>query len=219
MVHPEHGVVFLADDPSQSIYRSFSWKEKGIPVTGRTRWLRIPYRNTQEIYEAAYGMIAGHDEIQKSLADEGELVQPDLSSSAMRHGARPLVQRCGSVDKELDFLKNRIFSLRQDGYRDGQIAVLVRQSQSIRPIRDRLRGLDVRVQPIHGFKGLEAEVVFVPHLQNTFRREEDEYVTAERRILYMAMSRAREKLYMTYFGKLPRPYEDLRRQNLADFVG
>jgi hypothetical protein len=35
----------------------------------------------------------------------------------------------------------------------------------------------------------------------------------------MAMSRAREKLYMTYFGKLPRPYDDLRRQNLADFVG
>jgi hypothetical protein len=35
----------------------------------------------------------------------------------------------------------------------------------------------------------------------------------------MAMSRAREQLYMTYFGKLPRPYEDLRHQNLADFVG
>jgi hypothetical protein len=28
-----------------------------------------------------------------------------------------------------------------------------------------------------------------------------------------------EKLHMTYFGKLPRPYEDLRRQSLADFVG
>jgi hypothetical protein len=125
----------------------------------------------------------------------------------------------GFLREDATYGKNWIFSLRQNGYRDGQIAVLVRPSQSIKPIRDRLRGLDVRVQPIHGFKGLEAEVVFVPHLQNTFRREEDEYVAAERRILYMAMSRAREKLYMTYFGKLPRPYEDLRRQNLADFVG
>jgi superfamily I DNA/RNA helicase len=77
----------------------------------------------------------------------------------------------------------------------------------------------VRVQPVHGFKGLEADVVFLPHLQQTFLRQEDDHVTAERRILYMAMSRAREKLYMTYFGKLPRPYEDLRRQSLADFVG
>jgi hypothetical protein len=58
--------------------------------------------------------------------------------------------------------ENRIFSLRQVGYRDGQIAVLVRQSQSIKPIR--------------------------------------------------------ERLYMTYFAELPRPYEDLRRGNVADFV-
>jgi hypothetical protein len=219
MVNPEHGAVFLADDPSQSIYRSFSWKEKGIPVAGRTRWLKIPYRNTQEIYQAAYAMIAGHEEIQKSLADEGELVGPDLSSSPMRHGQRPLVQKCVSVDRELDFLKNKIFSLRQEGYRDKQIVILVRYSQSIRPIRDRMKGLDIRVQPIHGFKGLEAEVIFLPHLQKTFLREDEEYLEAERRILYMAMSRAREKLYMTYFGKLPRPYEDLRSQHLADFVG
>jgi Nuclease-related domain/AAA domain/UvrD-like helicase C-terminal domain len=219
MVDPDHGVIFLADDPSQSIYRSFSWKEKGIPVAGRTRWLRVPYRNTQEIYQAAYGMIAEQGDIQKSLAEEGELVRPDLSSSFMRHGRRPLVQKCGSVDKELEFIKNKIFSLRQAGYRDNQIAILVRYHNSLQPIRNAMKGLNVRVQPIHGFKGLEVEAVFIPHLQRTFLKEEQEYATAERRILYMAMSRAREELYMTYFGKLPRPYEDLRRQNLADFVG
>ena len=217
MVNPEHGVVFLADDPSQSIYRSFSWKEKGINVAGRTRWLRVPYRNTQEIYQAAYGMIAEHSDIQKSLADEGEIVKPDLSNSAMRHGPRPLVQKCGSEDKELDFLKNKIFALRQDGYRDNQIVILVRYHHSIQPIQKAMKGLDVRIQPIHGFKGLETEVVFIPHLQRTFQKEDEEYLTAERRILYMAMSRAREKLYMTYFGKLPRPYNDLRQQESCRF--
>jgi superfamily I DNA/RNA helicase len=55
-------------------------------------------------------------------------------------------------------------------------------------------------------------------MQKTFLREEDDYIAAERRVLYMAMNRAREKLYMTDFGKLPRPYEALRRQNLVDFV-
>jgi hypothetical protein len=44
--------LFLADDPMQSIYRYYSWREKGVPVAGRTRWLRIPYRNTREIYQA-----------------------------------------------------------------------------------------------------------------------------------------------------------------------
>lgn len=41
------------------------------------------------------------------------------------------------------------------------------------------------------------------HLQQTILKEDEEDIAAERRILYMAMSHAREKLYMTYFGKLP----------------
>jgi superfamily I DNA/RNA helicase len=153
------------------------------------------------------------------LSDEGELVKPDLSSSVMRHGALPLVQKCESVEKELEYIKNSIHTLLQDGYKENQIAILVRYNNFIKPIQEAMKGLNIRIQPIHGFKGLEVEVVFIPHLQKTFQKEEDDYITAERRVLYMAMSRAREKLYMTYFGKLPRPYEDLRSNNLADFVG
>ena len=36
---------------------------------------------------------------------------------------------------------------------------------------------------------------------------------------YLAMSRAPERLYITYFGKLPRLYDGLCHQNVADFVG
>jgi superfamily I DNA/RNA helicase len=50
LLNPDHGVFFLADDPAQSIYRFYSWKEKGVHVVGRTRWLKVPYRNTYEIY-------------------------------------------------------------------------------------------------------------------------------------------------------------------------
>jgi len=219
MVNPEHGVIFLADDPSQSIYRSFSWKEKGIKVAGRTRWLKIPYRNTQEIYRAAYAMIADNTDIQESLAEKGELVKPDLVSTSMRHGSRPLIQKCASLEKELEFIKNTILYLRQDGYKDHQIAVLVRYTNSLKDVQNAMRGYDIRIHPIHGFKGLEVDAVFIPHLQRTFQKEEEEYITAERRIMYMAMTRARKHLYMTYFGKLPRPYEDLRRNSFADFVG
>ena len=219
LVNPEHGVIFLADDPSQSIYRSFSWKEKGIPVAGKTRWLRVPYRNTVEIYQAAYGMISERTDIQNSLSNEGELVRPDLSSAIMRHGTRPLIQKCRNMDHELEYIKNSIHSLLQNGYKEDQIAVLVRYKNFAQPIQEALKGLNVRILPIHGFKGLEVEAVFIPHLHKTFQKEDEEYETAERRILYMAMSRAREKLYMTYFGKLPRPYDDLRHTNLVDFVG
>ncbi len=41
----------------------------------------------------------------------------------------------------------------------------------------------------------------------------------ERRLLYMAMSRGRERLVMPYSGRLPGAFEELRRQGLADFEG
>lgn len=116
----------------------------------------------------------------------------------------------------MDFIKNSIDTLRQEGYRDEQIAVLVRYRGDLEPIQKALTGYDVRVHPVHSFKGLEMEVVFLPHLQKTFSREDEE--TSERWLLYMALSRARSRLYMSYCGRLPRAYEALRREDLADFV-
>lgn len=216
LVDPDHGLIFLADDPSQSIYRSFSWKEKGIHVVGRTRWLRVPYRNTYEIYRAAYSLIAGRDEIQAALADEGELVEPVLSCDEMRRGPAPLLRRFSGVQEEHTFIRERALALTHEGIPPNQVAVLVRYRADVEPLEAALRGSGVRVHPIHSFKGLEMEAIFLPHLQKTFHKEDEE--TAERRLIYMAMSRARSRLYLTYAGKLPRAYDPLRAQGLADFV-
>lgn len=215
-IDPDRGMIFLADDPSQSIYRHFSWKEKGISVVGRTRWLKVPYRNTYEIYRAAYGMIANDAEIQKSLSEEGEIIEPDLSSQAMRHGSVPLVRRFRSTGEELTYIKDTVLGLQQQGYTDQQIAVLVRYQKDLKTVSDILRGSNVSAYVMHSFKGLEKEVIIIPFLQNTFIRPEDEH--GERRLMYMAMSRARAKLYMTYSSKLPKVYDVLRQQGLVDFV-
>jgi len=217
VIRPETGIIFLADDPSQSIYRYFSWKEKGIHVVGRTRWLKVPYRNTYEIYRAAYSLIANYEEIQKSLSEEGELIEPELSSETMRHSSLPLVRKFRNAAEEMAYLKNAISSLRHDGYAEKEIAVLVRHNKELSFVQNVLRGSGVNAYTMHRFKGLEMEVVLIPGLQTTFARPEDE--GSERRLLYMAMSRARAKLYLTYSGKLPQAYEELRKQGLADFVG
>ena len=75
-----------------------------MPVAGRTRWLKIPYRNTQEIYEAAYGMIADHDEIQKSLTEDGELVTPDLQDAIVE--VHPEVSFAAMLGRPLDAPKH-----------------------------------------------------------------------------------------------------------------
>lgn len=219
LLNPDHGLLFLADDPSQSIYRYFSWKEKGVSVVGRTRWLRVPYRNTYEIYQAAYSMIANHQEIQNSLSESGELVKPDLTSSEMRHGAKPLVRRCHNSADELAYIKNTVDTLRRDGFRDEQIAILARYRNDLEPIKNAMKGYDVMVNPIHSFKGLEMEVVFIPHLHKTFSKEGEDFEATERRLLYMALTRARSQLFLTYSGKLPKVYEQLREAELADFLG
>ena len=59
------------------------------------------------------------------------------------------------------------------------------------------------------------------HPEKTFLRAEDDYVAARQGAAHPlhTMSCLCEKLYMTYFGKLPRPYELLHHQSLVDLWG
>jgi hypothetical protein len=216
LLDPDHGLLFLADDPSQSIFRHFSWKEKAVNVVGRTRWLKVPYRNTYEIYNAAYALIADNPEVQSSLSEEGELVRPDVSSQEMRHGSTPLIKKCSSNSSELSYIKNMVDNLREEGLRDDQIAILVQNNRDQDLIAGTLRGYSVKISPMRRFKGLEMEAVILPYLHKTFVKPEDE--ANDRRLMYMAMTRARSHLYMTYCGRLPKPFGALAREALAEVI-
>jgi hypothetical protein len=217
LLNPDHGVFFLADDPAQSIYRFYSWKEKGVHVVGRTRWLRVPYRNTFEIYQAAYQLIATDPGLQKSLEEEGLLVIPELNHESMRHGIKPLIRRYENFDQEINHIRSQIDLLLREGVDSRQIAVLHRKRSGVEQIEAGLKGCDVRVDTFHAFKGLEFEVVFLTQLQETrVYKSAKQNASAERRLVYMAMTRAREKLYMGYSGKLPEKYSAMK--GYTDFV-
>lgn len=216
-LNPDHGVLFLADDPAQSIYRFYSWKEKGVHVVGRTRWLKVPYRNTYEIYQAAYQLIATDPALQKSLEEEGLLVIPELNEHTMRHGTKPLIRRYQNFDQETTNIRSQIDLLLREGVDSRQIAVLHRKRSGLERIEQALKGCDVSINTYHAYKGLEFDVVFLTQLQETaiFRGSETEN-SAERRLVYMAMTRAREKLFLGYTGKLPKKY--LSMKEYADIV-
>ena len=206
LLKPETGVLFLADDPSQSIYRFYSWREKGVHVVGRTRHLRIPYRNTFEVYRAAYALIENDPVLQNKLAEEGVIVKPDLESSAMRHGPLPLVERFASPEDEILSIRSRINGLLQNGLDSRQIAVLHRRKAGVKRLEKGLQGLDVHINTFHAYKGLEFNTVFLAGMQENFQFKEasEENTSEERRLVYMAMTRARENLYLSHQGKLPR---------------
>ena len=94
---------------------------------------------------------------------------------------------------------------------------LIRRYQNFDQEITNLKGCDVNINTFHAYKGLEFDVVFLTQLQETaiFRGTETEG-SAERRLAYMAMTRARENLFMGYTGKLPKQY--LSMQDYADIV-
>jgi hypothetical protein len=210
LLKPQDGVLFLADDPSQSIYRFFSWREKGIPVVGRTRWLRIPYRNTREIYQAAYEVIREDAVLQGHLEEQlgTTLHEPDLASEYLRSGPRPELRHFRSPKDEFAFIRMEIERLLQKGYHAEEMVVLHRRRPGVRKLTEHLRGLDVDVSTLHALKGLEFEVVFLSQMQETFPfglEAPEQHLSEERRLVYMAMTRARERLYLNYEGRWPPP--------------
>lgn len=210
LLKPETGILFLADDPAQSIYRFFSWRQKGVPVVGRTRHLRVPYRNTYEIYRAAYELIRCDEHLMQTLGEDGLLIEPDLTAEQMRHGEKPAIHRFASFDDEMLHLKDTINHLRQRGLNSAQIAVLHRRKKGATMVKQALKGLDVNIDTFHAYKGLEFEYVYLCQIQETFQNavEKDE-IAAERRLVYMAMTRARYQLEMGYEGVIPIPMRNI----------
>jgi superfamily I DNA/RNA helicase len=208
------GHLFLCDDPSQSVYRYYSWRQKGVEVRGRTRWLRIPYRNTRQIFEAAYTLIADDPLAQRLLAECGEGVHPDLDSAAMRDGPRPQVHCFPSWAAEREFVVQEIETLvRQAGMLPTEIGILHEKKH----VHDRYRPLvpqGVQLYEVKRQTGLEYKAVFIPKLQDMFDRTGDisweEHVGRERLKSYMTMTRARTRLYLLYEGKWPRLLEPIR---------
>jgi len=207
------GHLFLCDDPSQSVFRYYSWRQKGVEVVGRTRWLRIPYRNTRQIFEAAYSLIADNPLARKRLAESGEEVHPDLDSVKMRDGDRPQVHHFPSVQEERDFVAATITALIASGMIPGEIGILHEKKDIISAYR-RLVPEGVQLHKIKRQTGLEYKAVFVPQVQRLLERkagmswEEDK----ARNLLkcYMTMTRARDRLYLLHCQQWPSPLDPIQ---------
>jgi len=235
--------LFLVGDGLQRIYPGgYALGRLGIDILGRGTLLRRNYRNTQEILCAAHAMMRDHRFDDGDDADS-EVPEPELS---VRSGDVPLLRRFHSPDDELRWICQKIEALKAEhGYRDQDFAVLYRYR---RPYQELIRryvspkvhcvelgkdattyfGPGAKHTTFHSAKGLEFKVVFVigvtdgsfvPRDDWTLQDEELEgYLARERRLLYVAMTRARDLLFLTCSrGRASRflsvvPAEYLRRE-------
>lgn len=208
----ETNSLFIAVDSSQNIYnRKVSWRALGIQIAGRTRVLRVNYRNTRPILSLAYEVVRELDAAGLIAREAGEeYVVPER---ALRDGPPPELRRCESGVAIRQHVLEWIQARLARGVKPEEVLVLGLIRREMDRLADGLtgRGIPVRLlggrgQPgavrlstIHSSKGLDAEHVLLVNAHELQRRDDAE----ARRLLYIAMTRARKELCISYCGSTP----------------
>lgn len=195
--------LFLVGDGQQAIYPGgFRMAEAGIGLVGRATVLRTNYRNTVEVLASARGVLTAVD------ADQDE--DPDTGTvEVVRHGALPEVAVYDAATEHDMALLWDLQAHRDRGGRWSDVAVLCRtrqQCQDYARVLQRVRIPTVLLSELRGrvdavrvgtwarSKGLEFGHVYLPRVEAS--AGDDEQASLERRQLYVAMTRARDTLWV-----------------------
>ncbi|MEQ4299938.1 UvrD-helicase domain-containing protein [Plantactinospora sp. B6F1] len=231
LVAPGPNDMFLLADPYQRIYDSHvSLAQLGIEVRGRTRRLTVNYRTTHEILDLSVKVLGGDAAI--GLDDEGDTLRGYRS---ITRGGVPELAAHGNRDGECDALVERVGTWLEQGVEPHAIGVAVRTGQLVKTVSriladahidvaDDKRGTDgVRVATMHRMKGLEfqclavvgldAGVLPAPHALTSAAEDPHAHrqdMQRERCLLFVALTRARDVLYLSHSGT-PSPLLPVRR--------
>ena len=222
---PKDGSLTFFGDMAQQIYgNKLSWRTAGLSITKVWRF-KENYRNTKQIARLAKA-IADTDHFQGT----SDLVEPTAPTA---DGPLPVLARFPSSEAEI----GTVAKLAQVRAQTGTVAVLFRDRESERQLvpllssdATRLHGQMSRwhSEPwlyygtFHSAKGLEFDTVFVPFASATHLPHppdvqvygEDDAASRDAKLLYVAVTRARANLVLTYHGTpttiLPRGGELLK---------
>lgn len=218
--------LFIVGDSHQRIYRNHpSLSKCGINVRGRSSILKINYRTTEEIRRYAFALLNGI-----SFDDLDEDVDLGDRCQSLTHGEKPIIRNFKDARDEFDFIVREIKKLQANGTALTDICIVARtrklvddyiaqltkagiRSYAIKRNKSDDRTFDgLRIATMHRVKGLEFKYVFVAAVNNrivplssainkTDAVSEAESMTAEKCLLYVAMTRAQKGVYITSYGK------------------
>ncbi|MCR5321827.1 MAG: UvrD-helicase domain-containing protein [Lachnospiraceae bacterium] len=215
--------ITIAADMAQKIYKtSFTWKEVGIDISGRaSKALSKSFRSTKQIVLLAEDLMQANrnNNKQGEYTDavlpqaEGEL--PRLVSCAsffaeekyitsliekLLSGEPSVIGLIVRTEKEVNEIKR---VLEKNGINEYQTITNEKKTNAkwslLRP--------GLKIVKAHSSKGLEFDHVIIPYVVDTIYPKKlygqndemtDEYLEMERSLLYVAMTRARASLVMTY---------------------
>ena len=224
MKEPMTGDLLIVGDRNQTSYlrESVSWRTLHINAVGRTKILRRNYRNTREILVAA-APFADDAEAEDGIAAAAWNPQ----EAARETGTPPMLIACHNRASEIaeaealvqKLLHGRFSQQRIPALQPGEIGILYRKKddcldhlvarlERLAPVvwlKKSMQGPDARqkvlepgikIQTIHSAKGLEYRAVILLFADQIGAAVGDE--ESDRRLLYVALTRAQEILAVTY---------------------
>lgn len=235
--------IFIAGDTHQRIYDNrVSLREVGINIAGRSTRLNINYRTTAEILGWSLGLLRGQpiDDMQGGL-------DSIAGCKSHVHGKPPQLCGYGNADAEAQSIAASARQWIDTGIAPSEIGIAVRAKWFTSKIERALKATGVdsvdlarasedddaaRIGTMHRMKGLEFRCVCVAGVNaklvpaaNAVTPIEDDKQThqqdleRERCLLFVACTRAREQLLVTWHGK-PSPFltalENNRTGDISD---
>ena len=221
--------ITIIADVAQQIYKSdFTTKKLGIDVRGRSVELRSNFRHTYEI-SAASNSLLHHEQSQEEFID---------CAPPTRCGTKPDVVECVTY---LEQLKIIMLKISQYGP-NKSIAVICRNKKHLSEVGSGLERNGYSVNDIsnggridsnrdiitictmHSVKGLEFDHVFICDINNMVipayselqKKDYDQHISRERKLLFVAMTRAKTNLTMLTSGD-PSPFLSEIDQNTVNY--
>ena len=223
--------LFCVGDDWQSIY-GFRGSEVDYIVNFEKHFdhaqvikLDVNYRSTQTIVGASTEVIRKN----KFQIDKHIRAHKQTPSKIQ-------IYRAKEMDLDgVDYMVEKVKQLQHEGLNAEDILILYRRSNMFRPYRDALKGagLKVTARTIHASKGLEAKIVFIIGLTDgsggfpdiwlddvVFRVVKDVkldmLMEEERRLFYVALTRAKDELYLiTELGSESRFIDEIPKEFYA----
>jgi hypothetical protein len=204
----EPDALFLAGDMGQRIFQHpYSWASLGVDVRGRSHTLKVCYRTSQQIRQAA-------DHLLPAVLREVDGIEDERRGIvSVFDGPAPLVEVCENAGAERTTVRATVTAWLDDGVTEPEIGIFVRTPDLIGRARAALNGLSgaeaITTVPMHLAKGLEFRAVVVMACDQGVlpldervadaadEAELDDIYETERRLLYVACTRAREHLLLT----------------------
>lgn len=200
--------LYLAGDMGQRIFQHpYSWASLGVDVRGRSHTLKVCYRTSQQIRRAADHLLP------RVLRDVDGIEDERKGIVSVFDGPTPRVDTFMSEADEAEAVRTAIAGWLAEGIEGHEIGIFVRTPELVQRARSALPQNDeagsIVTASMHLAKGLEFRAVAVMACDEGVlpldervadaadEAELDEVYETERRLLYVACTRAREHLFLT----------------------